>query len=131
MLTVFFTLSIRPNHTGCGAAPLPSRLKSRFTSHAGIPVTEGYGLTECGAAATGTGHVREVQSGSVGLRLPFVQVKTVRVDDTGAFHENCDVDEPGVIAICGPNVFAGYVNQVCEKILAGRGLVKFWRSGSN
>ncbi|MEU4682283.1 acyl-CoA synthetase [Streptomyces xinghaiensis] len=91
-----------------GASPLPPAVRESFEKHTGIPLCEGYGLTEATCASTlgVPGHTRP---GSVGRRLPYQRVKTVRIDpDTGEWHD-LPPGATGVLVISGPAVFAGYV----------------------
>ncbi|KAB2352154.1 AMP-binding protein [Actinomadura rudentiformis] len=91
-----------------GAAPLPQRVRSGFESDAKVPMLEGYGLTEatCASAATPAFAPR---AGSVGLRLPYQQIKAVRVDADERPTGDCAPGETGVLAISGPAVFPGYL----------------------
>ena len=90
-----------------GASPLPAVVRKDFESHSGVPLVEGYGLTEatCASARCFPDHPR---LGSVGQRLPYQRVKTVRVDDDGRWHE-LPLGEVGNLVISGPTVFPGYV----------------------
>ncbi|KAB7758008.1 MULTISPECIES: acyl-CoA synthetase [Mycobacteriaceae] len=90
-----------------GASALPDAVRHDFQSHTGVPLLEGYGLTEatCASARSFPGHPRP---GSVGQRLPYQQVKTVDIDDHGVWHE-LPSGQIGTLAIGGPTVFAGYV----------------------
>ncbi|KNE83679.1 MULTISPECIES: acyl-CoA synthetase [Streptomyces] len=91
-----------------GASPLPPAVRESFEQHTGIPLCEGYGLTEATCAST-LGVPGRTRPGSVGRRLPYQQVKTVRIDpDTGEWHD-LPPGATGVLAISGPAVFAGYV----------------------
>ncbi|WP_405884015.1 acyl-CoA synthetase [Streptomyces sp. NBC_01136] len=93
-----------------GASPLPPAVREAFEEHTGIPLCEGYGLTEatCASALGLPGHTRP---GTIGRRLPYQQVKTVRIDpDTGEWHD-LPPGATGVLAISGPVVFAGYVTE--------------------
>jgi fatty-acyl-CoA synthase len=69
---------------------------------------EGYGLTEatCATAATPAFAPRP---GSVGLRLPYQEVKAVTVDADETPIADCPPGQAGVLAIRGPNVFPGYL----------------------
>ena len=94
----------------CGAAPLAPEVARRFETVAGIPLCEGYGLTEaaCISAVHPAGVARRPRS--VGLRLPFQQLQAWQVDGAGKGVRLCKPGEVGVIGICGPNVFPGYLN---------------------
>jgi fatty-acyl-CoA synthase len=94
-----------------GASPLPQAVRERFESATGVPLVQGYGLTEatCASAISHPGHSR---AGAVGQRLPYQQMKVVQVTASGAWVD-LPLGEAGVLAIAGPTVFPGYV--------AGRG----------
>ncbi|MDX6740148.1 acyl-CoA synthetase [Actinocorallia sp. A-T 12471] len=91
-----------------GAAPLPRKVRSTFEETAGVPMLEGYGLTEatCATAATPAFAPR---AGSVGLRLPYQRVKAVTVGPDEVPTGDCAPGETGVLAISGPSVFPGYL----------------------
>ena len=66
-----------------GASPLPSAVRAAFEDHTGVPLCQGYGLTEatCGSARS---FLREHQRPeAAGQRMPYQQVKTVRIDSDG------------------------------------------------
>jgi fatty-acyl-CoA synthase len=92
----------------CGAAPMPVELMRAFQESTGLKILEGYGLTEGTCVSTCNPPLGERHTGSIGLRLPLQAMKAVVLDDTGAYLRDCSVDEAGVLAISGPNVFAGY-----------------------
>lgn len=90
-----------------GASPLPQAVREIFESATGVPLMEGYGLTEA-TCASARGFVDCPVPGSAGQRLPYQQVKAIKLDADGEW-----VDLPtgrvGVLAIGGPTVFPGYV----------------------
>jgi fatty-acyl-CoA synthase len=90
-----------------GASALPAAVRKDFESHSGVPLVEGYGLTEgtCASVRSFPDHPRP---GSVGQRLPYQQVKAVRIDDDGCWHD-LPRGEVGNLVISGPTVFPGYV----------------------
>ena len=85
----------------CGSAPVPAELIHRFRGTTGIPVVEGYGLTECTCRAT-FNPVDAPRPGSVGLPIG----NELRIaDDDGAERGPGEVGE---ILLRGRNVMAGY-----------------------
>lgn len=86
-----------------GSAPLSPELIEQFSEATGVPVHQGYGLTEASPIVTSTLCSREPQVGSVGAALPGIEIKLL--DEVG--HEP-DGDDPGEIFIRGDNVFSGY-----------------------
>lgn len=92
----------------CGAAPLATELMRNFETQTGLVVVEGYGQTEGTCASSINPRFGERKVGSVGLRLPYTQVRTVIVDENGLAVRDCEPNEVGVIAISGPTVFNGY-----------------------
>jgi fatty-acyl-CoA synthase len=90
-----------------GASPLPKAVRERFESATGVPLLEGYGLTEatCASARSFTDHP---VPGSVGQRLPYQQAKTIKINAEGEWVD-LPTGEVGVLAIGGPTVFPGYV----------------------
>ncbi|MFF1451007.1 acyl-CoA synthetase [Streptomyces sp. NPDC058274] len=91
-----------------GASALPFAVREAFEDRTGVPLCEGYGLTEatCASARGFLGEDR--RPGSVGQRLPYQRLRTVRVDADGAWHD-LPAGAAGTLLISGPTVFAGYV----------------------
>ena len=96
----------------CGAAPLSVELFNRFEEHSGMRILEGYGLTEgtCGSCANPYYGQRKI--GSIGLHMPYQEMKVFIVDHNGKFEREADAEEIGSICIKGPNVFSGYLEDV-------------------
>lgn len=92
----------------CGAAPMPRELLNRFQQETGVRILEGYGLTEATCVSSINPPLGERRSGSIGLRIPGQAMKTVILDASGTYLRDALDDEPGVLAVSGPNVFAGY-----------------------
>jgi len=86
-----------------GAAALGIALARGFRERFGVPIHEGYGLTEAGPVVTSSVVGMPVRDGSIGLPLPGVDVRLVDLD--GA---DVPAGDPGEIWVRGPNVFAGY-----------------------
>jgi long-chain acyl-CoA synthetase len=93
----------------CGAAPLTSETFHKFQDTFGIPIVEGYGLTEatCVSTLNPRDGVRKV--GSIGLPLPGQIIKILDEEGREAPH-----GEPGEICIGGDVVMQGYYNRPDE-----------------
>jgi fatty-acyl-CoA synthase len=99
----------------CGAAPMPVELFREFEQRIGVRILEGYGLTEgaCVSSCNPPGGERRI--GSIGLRLAYQDMRAVILDETGTYLRDAQTDEVGVIAIHGPNLFAGYLEPMHNK----------------
>ena len=86
-----------------GAAPLPVEVLEAVRENAGLPVWEGYGLTETAPVVTSALAAGRVTPGSIGRPVPGVEV-ALR-DESGAPVEDGD---PGEIWVRGANLFSGY-----------------------
>ena len=86
-----------------GSAPLEGSVIEEFTSITGIPVHQGYGLTEASPVVTSTLCSREPRAGSVGAALPGIELRLV--DETWGQVEG---EDPGEIQVRGDNLFSGY-----------------------
>ncbi|WP_067827890.1 AMP-binding protein, partial [Actinomadura kijaniata] len=90
-----------------GASPLPGAVRDGFQAHTGVPLVEGYGLTEA-TCASARGFPDAPRPGTVGQRLPYQRIKAVRIGADGAWRD-LPAGETGVLAVSGPTVFPGYV----------------------
>ncbi|MGH3496582.1 MAG: class I adenylate-forming enzyme family protein [Nocardioidaceae bacterium] len=92
-----------------GAGPLDSSLAEEFVDAAGVPIEQGYGLTETSPIVTSTltsSAARagaKVEAGSVGGPIPGVEIRIL--DVTG---HPARPGDPGEIGVRGDNVFSGY-----------------------
>jgi long-chain acyl-CoA synthetase len=86
-----------------GAAPLTRELHEAVTAATGLPVWEGYGMTEASPVVTSTIVSGRPKPGSVGQPLPGIDLKLC--DEEG--HE-VDEGDPGEVVVRGPNLFTGY-----------------------
>jgi long-chain acyl-CoA synthetase len=84
----------RVRHATSGAAPIAHEILEFFYA-CGIPVFEGYGMTETATAAT-ISTLENHRFGTVGRALPGVELR---------------IAEDGEILVKGPNIFNGYHNQ--------------------
>jgi long-chain acyl-CoA synthetase len=93
-------------YVASGAAALPVRVLETFQSVSGVPISEGYGLTEASPVVTTNAAGSVVKPGTVGPALPGVEVKIV---------DEADNELPrgklGELICRGPNVMQGYWNK--------------------
>lgn len=86
-----------------GSAPLGAEVVEEFGERTGVPVHQGYGLTEASPVVTSTLCSATNHVGSVGAALPGIEIRLV--DDDGRAPDDGD---PGEISIRGANLFSGY-----------------------
>jgi long-chain acyl-CoA synthetase len=86
-----------------GSAPLSPELANEFSALTGIPIHQGYGLTEAAPVVTSTLCSESLQPGSVGAALPGIEIRLV--DESGL---PPDGEDAGEIQIKGANLFSGY-----------------------
>lgn len=101
-----------------GAEKLPAKVAESFKKRFGIPVLEGYGLTETSPVSNVNMPDPEIEdkrnpvlpnnrSGSVGQFIPGVAVRITDPDT----HEPLPLHDSGMIWLRGPNIFEGYLNE--------------------
>lgn len=99
-----------------GAAPLPGQVLTDFEAKFGVPLIEGYGLSEASPVVTKNPLDGTRKPGSIGIPIPGVEV-TVQ-DDEGRLLPDGEVGE---ICVRGENVMLGYWNQPAETAKTMRG----------
>ncbi len=92
----------------CGSAPMPVELFRRFEAACGVKILEGYGMTEATCLVSINPVAGERKIGSVGLPIPYTDVKILDCDLSGDVRREMDVDEIGEICLRNPGVFPGY-----------------------
>ncbi|MBF6356485.1 AMP-binding protein [Nocardia higoensis] len=90
----------------CGAAPMPAELIGRFESRFGVPIVEGYGLSEGTCASTLNPPAGPRKPGTVGVALPGQTVAIM--DPEGRLVAD---GERGEVVIRGANVMRGYLGR--------------------
>jgi acyl-CoA synthetase (AMP-forming)/AMP-acid ligase II len=100
----------------CGAAPMPRQLIGEFEQRFGVPVVEGYGLSECTVCCTANPLHGLRKAGSVGRPLPGIDVGVVDGSDT-----LLPAGQAGEVVVRGPNVMRGYLGRPEESAQTLRG----------
>ena len=99
--------SVRVAYTG--GSPLPNELAAQFERKLNIPVRNILGMTESAGLVAIEPAAAPRVPGSVGLRLPFTQVRVVPWrDGVTQLAEDCAAGDTGIVVIRGPHVSPGY-----------------------
>jgi long-chain acyl-CoA synthetase len=104
-----------------GGMAVQRPVAERWKKLTGIPIAEGYGLSETSPVATANRFDAEDFSGTIGLPIPSTEI-SIR-DDDGS---EVPLGETGEICIRGPQVMAGYWNRPDEtaKVMTDDGFFK-------
>jgi fatty-acyl-CoA synthase len=93
-----------------GGSTVPVELIRRIERELGVPVIEGYGMTEVHCYSTMNLLHGERRPGSVGLRLPYTEVRIADVASDGTIRRDCASGEIGHVLMRGPQVTPGYLD---------------------
>jgi long-chain acyl-CoA synthetase len=118
----FRKLDFKPLYlTFAGGMAAQRPVAERWFKLTGIPISEGYGLSETSPVATTNRFDITEFSGTIGLPIPSTEL-AIRDDDG----ENVPLGEVGEICIRGPQVMAGYWNRPDEtaKVMTADGFFK-------
>ncbi|MEU3342625.1 long-chain fatty acid--CoA ligase [Streptomyces sp. NPDC006668] len=89
-----------------GGSALPVEILTAFEERFGVPVLEGFGMSETSPVVTFNHRDRPRKPGSIGLPVWGVEVRVVREDGT-----EVAVHEPGEMCVRGHNVMKGYLGR--------------------
>jgi fatty-acyl-CoA synthase len=98
-----------------GGSTVPVELIRRIESEIGVPVVEGYGMTEVHCYSTMNPMHGERRPGSVGLRLPYTEVRIADVAPDGTIRGDCALGTIGHVLMRGPQVTPGYLDPRHDK----------------
>jgi long-chain acyl-CoA synthetase len=106
-----------------GGMAVQKATSERWLALTGVPIIEGYGLSETSPVATCNPILNREYNGTIGLPFPNTEIQIL--DDAG---QVVPLGQPGEIAIRGPQVMAGYWNRPDEtaKVMTPDG---FFKSG--
>lgn len=93
----------RLRYINTGGAPLSPEVQERFTQITGVPVMQGYGLTET-SPTTHCNPIRHIKVGSIGLPLANTEDKIV----DPLTEEEVPFPEIGELWVRGPQIMEGY-----------------------
>ncbi|SAK92346.1 AMP-binding domain-containing protein [Caballeronia pedi] len=82
----------------CGGSPLDMTLKAAAEAFYGVPLHNGYGMTESSPTVSNTSLDAPARDSSVGPLIPGIEARIVPLDN----------DDTGELWVRGPNVMLGY-----------------------
>ena len=91
-----------------GGAPLSAPLREKFLAATGVPLVEGYGLTESSGVVSANPYEGGGKPGSIGQPIPATQVLLLDKEDPERL---APASEPGELAVRGPQIMRGYWNR--------------------
>ena len=97
-----------------GASSIPGSVVDRFEAMAGVRLAQVYGMTESSGLLSIDPVAGPGARGSVGVALPFLDVKVLRQEADGLGGE-CEPGEIGQIVATGPPVSPGYRNRAHDR----------------
>jgi long-chain acyl-CoA synthetase len=89
--------------SSAGGMAMQSAVADRWQKATGVPILEGYGLTETSPVATTNPYTITAHTGTIGLPVPSTII-TIRDDDG----KELAIGQTGEICIAGPQVMKGY-----------------------
>ncbi|TPX70395.1 hypothetical protein SpCBS45565_g01785 [Spizellomyces sp. 'palustris'] len=95
--------SIKAMHSA--AAPLSKDIEDAVSERFGLPIKQGFGMTESGPSSHSNPN-HKIKSGSIGILYPNMEAKIIHVE-TG---QTVPIGEEGEMCLRGPNVMKGYLN---------------------
>ena len=95
----------------CAASPMSPELQNQVEEATGLTIVEAYGLTEATCTVSMNPLFGERRTGSVGLAIPFQDIRIVLRDADGGLVGAARPGETGSVVVAGPNVFPGYLSE--------------------
>jgi fatty-acyl-CoA synthase len=93
-----------------GGSATPVQIEKEMIEKMGCKMLHLYGATEASISITMTPAGSEGVIGSEGIRLPYEELKIVRLESLESTPEECLPNESGVVLLKGPNVIPGYLD---------------------
>jgi long-chain acyl-CoA synthetase len=93
----------RLRYLGCSGAPLDLTLKQRVEAEFGLPLMNGYGITECAPSISASRMTAPRQDNGVGQPIPGVEIRIV-----GRDRQPVAPGDIGELHVRGPGIMLGY-----------------------
>jgi fatty-acyl-CoA synthase len=115
--------SLRPFAT-TGSTAFPADIARQLEDITGVRMLLSYGSTEFCQNITQAPRDGDPKYGSAGLRLPYTDVRVVKLSQDGKIGHDCAVDEIGAVVAKGPSITPGYLDPRYDQgVLIGDGWI--------
>jgi fatty-acyl-CoA synthase len=115
--------SLRPIAT-TGSTAFPADIARQLEAITGVRMLLSYGATEFCQNITQAPRDGDPRYGSAGIRLPYTQVRAVKLKPDGTIDRDCAVDEIGAVVARGPSITPGYLDPRYDQgVLIGDGWI--------
>jgi len=115
--------SLRPFAT-TGSTAFPADIARQLEHITGVRMLLSYGSTEFCQNITQAPRDGDPKYGSAGIRLPYTQVRVVKLSPDGKIDHDCAVDEIGAVVAKGPSITPGYLDSRYDQgVLIGDGWI--------
>lgn len=101
--------SLRP-FASTGSTAFPADVARGLEQITGVRMLLSYGATEFTQNITQAPRDGDARYGSAGIRLPYTQVRVVKLDDDGEIARDCAVGQIGMVVAKGPSITSGYLD---------------------
>lgn len=101
--------SLRP-YFATGSTAMAPAVQDRIAEVTGAQVLQSYGLTENTSHATLDPRDGEIRRRCSGIRVPYVKIRIVKMNEVGGVLRDCAPGENGMVLVGGPGVAGGYLD---------------------
>jgi fatty-acyl-CoA synthase len=98
-----------------GSTAMPVTVRKEFERDTGIRILNSYGMTENTASIAIDPRDGPPREGASGIRLPYVNIRVMRRDESGRVVHRCGPNEIGMLEISGAALTPGYVDPAHDR----------------
>lgn len=106
--------SLRP-HFATGSTAMAPAVQDRILEITGARALQSYGLTENTSHVSVDPRDGEIRRGHSGLRVAYMQVRIVKMNEDGRVQRDCAPGEDGMVLVGGPGVAGGYLDPAQDR----------------
>lgn len=99
----------------CIEGPLSGENFHQFANLTGLTILEGFVQSASAGIVSVNPVYGEKRVGSIGLRLPYLEMKAAHLDSSGHYLKDCAVNETGTVIFRGPFLCSGILEKNVDK----------------